>query len=80
MPRRGFAIARTIAGDRHVPGQVDERGERGDQHVVALARHDGTDSKQPHDAVLASMGGGNPVGARACDCDAMGGHIVFGGE
>ena len=56
------------------PRQIDERRQRLDQHVIALARHHRADREQPHDAVAAAArhrrrdrcpdGDGDAVGRR----------------
>ena len=45
-PRGRRGIAAAVAHDGEAPGQIDQAGERLDQHVIALARHDGADGEQ----------------------------------
>ena len=46
QPGGGRGIARAVAHDGETPGQIEQPGERLDQHVVALARHDRADRQQ----------------------------------
>ncbi len=52
----GRGIAGAVARDGQPPGQGRQTGERGHQHVVALARYDGADAQQRQRAVAAAGG------------------------
>ena len=47
-PRRDVGVARAVAGNGQTPRQIGERRQRRNQHVEALALHQGADRKQPN--------------------------------
>ena len=78
--RGRIGIAASVAGDREMPRQVGERGERGDQHVKPLARHHRADGKQPYNAIVAAMRRRRRIASRTCDNDVISRHAVVGSK
>ena len=79
LPRRR-RVARAVARDDEPPGQISERCERADQHVVAFARDHCADRKQCDVCRLPARRHLDAIGAGLDHADPFGCNAVIGGK
>ena len=78
--RGGPGVPLEVACDRQPPGEIAKVGERGDQHVMALAGNHGADAQQRERGFAGPPRARLPIAAWPHDFHAIGGDAELGGE